>query len=369
MAPCSTRSTTRSSHGRAALAAAACLLAWAPTAQAQPGDAGAAASVTPSASLATSPSAPASTSGETEAEAALRRGQDAEVAAEPAAAVGHYRRVLELAPGSRLARRAERRLEWLEARGDDGYRPLAALMRTRADPALDADKLAHFEQELLGFAPGAVRREARAFVAEAYVRLGAHAAALAAYERWLAEPGLEPGEARRAERGRALELDALGRDGLAALTAADLAQSPEGRFLRARRLLRGGRIFAVATGLAFAAAVVLFQLWRGVSRAALRALLRPERLALACLVLVPPVLVVRAYERAYARAAVALALAGLVGLVTATLAGAAPAVRSASRARRGTLACVVLAAQLGLGFAALDTTGLAPELVAPWFVR
>ncbi|MBI4953504.1 MAG: hypothetical protein HY908_15865 [Myxococcales bacterium] len=366
MGPCSTRSTTRSSRGRAALAATACLLAWAPSAHAQPGDAG---SATPSASLATSPTAPTSTNVEAEADAALRRGQEADAAADPAAAVGHYRRVLELAPGSRLARRAERRLEWLEARGDDGYRPLAALMRTRADPALDADKLARFEQELLGFAPGAVRREARAFVAQAYVRLGARAAAVTAYERWLAEHGLDPSEAERALRGHALELDALGRVGLAALTAADLAGSPEGRFLRARALLRGGRIFAVAAGVAFAAAVVLFQLWRGVSRAALRALLRPERLALACLVLVPPVLVVRAYERAYGRAAVALALAGLVGLVTAALAGAAPAVRSASRARRGTLACVVLAAQLGLGFAALDTTGLAPELVAPWFAR
>ena len=284
-----------------------------------------------------------------------------------AEALALYRRTMAIAATSRTAALAARRVSWLEQRSEGDFGPLSRLMAMRADEETPtADEMAAFEAQIDGFPPGTVRREARAFCAQGEARAHRWTAAVVAYERWLDEPDLSDAERDIAQRGRAMALEALGGSGLDALSAAALGGSHEARFLRAQAWLRAMRIAAVAAAIAFAVAVVAARLWKGLALRGLRALVRARALATAACVLVTPVVLVRLYDATYARAAVALALAGAAGLSVASLAGASLDAQGASRRRRAVVAVVATLAQLALGFAALDRTGLLPELLAAW---
>lgn len=126
----------------------------------------------------------------------LRAGQDAESAADPGAALDAYRHVVSSAPGSRLGRRAQTRIAWLEARGDGGYAPLAALLgfQGRTPAERTPDVVAAFEVVVAAMPSGLVRAEARVAVAGEWTRLGDTPRALAAWQAALDDPDASPSQ-------------------------------------------------------------------------------------------------------------------------------------------------------------------------------
>ncbi|MCA9618222.1 MAG: hypothetical protein KC731_04355 [Myxococcales bacterium] len=94
-----------------------------------------------------------------------------------------------------------------------------------------------------------------------------------------------------------------------------------------------------------------------------RPLLAAPRLAIAGYLFAVPVVMVWRYDPTFTRAAVAVALAGTLGLVTATVVGRL----DLAPRRRPLLALVAFGLQLGVGLVALDRSGTFAELFAPWF--
>ncbi|MCA9622309.1 MAG: hypothetical protein KC731_24965 [Myxococcales bacterium] len=282
----------------------------------------------------------------------------AEADADPQTALELYRRARDADPEARLAQRAERRIAWLEARREGDFRPLAALMAIRLERQPSAEVIAAFERAIDGFPPGLVRREARAFCAQAYLRLGppAEEAAIAAYDRWLAEPDLSPTERERALRARAL----LKPDGLRSLESAGLEDSAEARHLRMTTWLR---VIRIATGSLAALFAFATLRTRPSRRPRPLPLLTPSRLAIAAYLFAVPVVMVWRYDPTFTRAALAVAIAGTLGLTTATAVGGL----DLPPRRRPLLALLAFGVQLGVGILALEGSGTFAELFAPWF--
>ena len=82
--------------------------------------------------------------------ALVREADTAESEARPADALALWQRALLAAPTSRLAGRCERRIDYLSARAEGDFAPLADLLRMRKVPtaSLDAAKLAAFGCEV-----------------------------------------------------------------------------------------------------------------------------------------------------------------------------------------------------------------------------
>lgn len=152
------------------------------------------------------PTSPAETSGETprpdDALGSLAVGQRAEEALRYADAVEAYERTLSLAPTSRAARTARRRLDWIRERSDGAYDELRALEAARRRPQ-DAASLAAFEREAAQLRAGPVRREAYALLAHGWSQLGETARSEAAFVAWADDPTTPPDERLRAVGSRA----------------------------------------------------------------------------------------------------------------------------------------------------------------------
>lgn len=283
----------------------------------------------------------------------------AEAAAQPKAAVELYRQVALADPSSRMARKAEARLEWLQARGEGDYAPLAALLRVQhlRREALTLEEVARLDREAREFPVGRVRAEALALVADAYLaRLDRPREALSAYRLWSEQPGVSSSDRERAESGVALSLARLGELGasLDGLAQAGLGGRPEAVYLRVQALTRVLRPLAWLCLAAFVASAAALGAFSRSPWGALRQALSPGRLALAAYVLAPPLLLVRAYE-----ATELPRFAGVVGAVAAALAlasfvGAGLAARPLAPRARRLVAALGGVATLGAGLLALD---------------
>jgi hypothetical protein len=106
-------------------------------------------------------------------------------------------------PEGAWARRAQSRVEWLDARSEGDFAPLAALERVRRDPeaADDPAVIAALAERATQFPAGRVRVEARMLVAEAWLgRLHRPDLALAPLRLVESDPNTDPLTARLAER-------------------------------------------------------------------------------------------------------------------------------------------------------------------------
>ncbi len=162
--------------------------------------------------------------GENEPEAAAEAlwllGQHDEDTGAFALALEHDRACIARAPGSRWAARASDRIEWIRARSEGDFAPLARLERVRRDPTLSSDPeaVATLAREADAFPPGLVRVEARLLVAEAWLgRLDRPADAERVLRLVESDPSADPLTARLA--ARELVDSAIARGALEAATA------------------------------------------------------------------------------------------------------------------------------------------------------
>ncbi len=166
---------------------------------------------------------------------ALRRGEEAEQAFEFARAIAAYRAAEAIAPRSRLSRRAAQRIEYLEARKEGDFAPLAAFERQRRLREPTVADVEAFERRVESFPPGRVKNESRALIADTYLlRLEQPERAVHAYEAWLAEPRLDDADWTRATNGLALARARLGdlRGSLDTLKKAGLGAHTEATYVR-----------------------------------------------------------------------------------------------------------------------------------------
>ncbi len=214
---------------------------------------------------------------------ALRAGEHAETELRFVDALADFRRAVALGPTSRLARRAQARVEYLEARSEGNFAPLTELERTRRISKPSAEDLRALEQKIPSFPPGRVRREARALVADGYLqRLELYPDALRAHQAWLDEPGLDNAEWLRASNGLALARARLGdlHGSLETLRAHGLGKSAEASYLELALVRRWARPLAIVLVLGFVLLAVGTR-----SRSPLRAALSPARVVAALWVL------------------------------------------------------------------------------------
>ncbi len=194
--------------------------------------------------------------GEAAAEALYRLGELDEDEGDFERAAAHDRACAAAAPETRWAVRATERLDWLRARSEGGYVPLAHLERVRRSPALASDPVAidALAREAQGFPPGIVRVEARMLVAEAWLgRLGRPRDAIVVLRDVAGDPRADPLTAGLAEREL---IGALASDGAveeAAAEARSHASLLDTRFVRGverlllRRWVRRAAIGVMAT--------------------------------------------------------------------------------------------------------------------------
>jgi hypothetical protein len=155
------------------------------------------------------------------AEALFHLGQKDEDHGEFARAVAHDQACVAAGPGTRWAARASERIEWLQARSEGGFVPLARLERVRRDPALARDPVAieALARDADTFPPGNVRVETRMLVAEAWLgRMGRPGDAIAELREVSNEARADPLTIRLAEREL---VDAMAANGDIAAAAAE----------------------------------------------------------------------------------------------------------------------------------------------------
>ncbi len=107
------------------------------------------------------------------------------------------------APDTPWAVRAGERIDWLRARSEGGFVPLAHLERVRRDPALadDPTALDELARDTETFPPGTVRIEARMLLAEAWLgRMGRARDGIAELRLVANDPRADPLTADLAER-------------------------------------------------------------------------------------------------------------------------------------------------------------------------
>jgi hypothetical protein len=295
----------------------------------------------------------------------LATARDAEDRADPRAAVDLYRRAAEAAPGSRLSRKAEARLDWLHARAEGDYGPLAELLRARrlAPPDRTPEAMARLVEAARAFPEGRVRREALALAADTYLSLERPREALDAYRAWGASPGVDGAERQLAESGTALALARLGQLGLSIdrLEAADLASRPEAVYLRAQAV---SRVLRPVAWSAIACFLVLF-VWaaRGLRLSDLSRAFSPRRLLFATYFLGPPLALVDLYEPVELDRVATVAAALAAGVALSSIAGARLARRSMTRSSRRLAAALGALATVAAGLLAVDHTQI---LLSVW---
>lgn len=188
-------------------------------------------------------------------EAYFRLGALDEEEAAFAQAVTHYRQSLAAKPvgsGVQWARNASKRIQWLRARAEGDFVPLARLHRFARDPALAADPeaIAALARDTEAFPPGIVRAESRMLVATAWLGpLHRPRDAIRLFRLVATDPTADGQNLRLAERGL---VDALIADGQLDAAAAEaqahaIHLDPEvvhrlQRHQRRRTLVRAARI-------------------------------------------------------------------------------------------------------------------------------
>lgn len=273
-------------------------------------------------------------------------------------AIRLYGQAIEAAPHARLARRARARIEWLGERSRGGAGPLAALMRMQqlAPGQLTVERLRAFEKEVDGFPPGRVRRESRQLVAEAWFhRLYRPLDAIHAYQKWLAEPGLDRADWQTATMGLALARAKLGdlHASIDALRRAGLGKKAETSFLEVERVARWACPLSFALIAAFVALSLGLGGWRGLSPSRLKQALSPGRLGVGAFAYALPVVLAKLHRPQTWRAMLLLAPASAGLLLLASVMGTG---LDAARDRPGLRRLIValgLLSQIAVGFLAL----------------
>lgn len=118
-------------------------------------------------------------------------------------ALTEYRAVLDAAPESRWAVRANDRIDWLRSRSEGDFAPLRRLEQVQHDPELSGDPGAvdALARDAEAFPPGLVRVEARMLVAEAWLgRMHRPADAIRELSLVRDDPKTDPLTSRLAER-------------------------------------------------------------------------------------------------------------------------------------------------------------------------
>jgi hypothetical protein len=293
--------------------------------------------------------------------ALLAGAEEAERTGDVAAALRGYRAVLDAAPTSRLAGRAQRRLDWLEARDDDPD-ALSALLAYRARPSRTLADVEAFEARALEMPAGLVRLEALVVVAGELDGLAARdgdatlvARAEDAYRRALSEPGLGPSEREQLVAGYAAMLGREGRRAEALL----LMQTERHESGNLRRRLELEAIDRWLRPLAYTALLLLTLCALGLTARAVSAghgatLARPGgwRLQVAVVVWgsVGPYLLGLWYSHEAEHLATSLSLALACVLVLAALAGRASEVHPAPSAISRVTVFAAVAAALAAGY-------------------
>jgi hypothetical protein len=293
--------------------------------------------------------------------------------AEQAERQGEAERALELyasaaraEPGSRWARRAQIRIDWLKTRLDEAGAPaLSALLRMRAlaGGELTRARVDELARGLSELPPGSVRRESRALAAGAYERLGELPAALGEYLAWLDEPGSDAAERRLAATGAARCQEALGdRAGaLETLRRAEQGATPEARKLALESVAQRARpIAALVIALFVLSCAVIGR--RGFGWRALRQAFSPAHVGVGLWLFAVPLLLAAAHspEALHALVAAVAALAPI--LAWSALAGSALDVAGAGGRARDALAALGVITLLAGLYLALDRSGTLLEL-------
>jgi tetratricopeptide (TPR) repeat protein len=199
--------------------------------------------------LATAPSHSAAQS----PEVLLRAARHAEARADPKAAAELYEQLVQLAPSSRLGRRAGRRLSWLRARSENDFVTLAAVERMRRRSGdLNASSVRELLDALESAPPGLARREGLALAGESYLALQVPENAGRAFEQLGRSADASAEERRHATTGRARALLQMNSPGAALrlLEDAGLGRTALGEHVaRARRTQIGRRVCFVWLGL------------------------------------------------------------------------------------------------------------------------
>jgi hypothetical protein len=156
------------------------------------------------------------------------------------------------APDTLWAARAAERADWLRARSEGNFVPLARLQRIRRDSALADDPTAidGLERATRDFPPGIVRVEARMLVAEAWLgRMRRPSDAIAELRSVADDPRADPLTAALAERELVESMAAGGAIVEAAAEARAHANRLDPRFVReATRLVRRRAVRRAAIG-------------------------------------------------------------------------------------------------------------------------
>jgi hypothetical protein len=266
------------------------------------------------------------------------------------------------APNSRWAQRASDRIDWLRARSEGDFAPLARLERVRRDPALSSDPaaVAELARDADAFPPGTVRVEARMLVAEAWLgRLHRPEDALAQLRKVRDDPKADPLTARLAERELVDALVAEGRLDEAAAEARARANRLDPRFVRQtvrlvrRRSLRWTAVGALAGFVGLAGLALARATRRGAIGAAGRAVrsIAPIAVAFALYVGCAGGELASQYESGNSSPFIALAAAVLPILLLARAWGA---VGSAGRAARAGRSLLCAATVVAAAFVLLD---------------
>ncbi len=216
------------------------------------------------------------------AEASFLRGKLDEDQGAFEQALGDYQGAMAAAPNTQWALRASERIDWLRARSEGGFGPLATLEHVRHNPELAADAatIEALAQQAESFPPGTVRVEARMLVAEAWLgRMHRPEAAIPELRAVSGDPRADLLTARLAERELVDVLVASGNIDEAAAEARSHANRLDPRFVRqvSRLLLRRGVRYGALAVLGWFATLVGASLWRAARRGALGAAARELR--------------------------------------------------------------------------------------------
>lgn len=275
-----------------------------------------------------------------------------------AEALRGYQEALAADPSAPFARAARSRADWIAARAEGGFGPLARLAAAQRDAGRLADEAAAaaWERELEAFPPGRVRVEARALLAGALWERQPERA-VGVLERLLADPAADA--VTRALALRQVADFHRGRGDLGAARAAvlrypDLAPELRREVLRlSRRVTLRWASAGALGGVALAAGAALLHARRR-AREVARAAAHPALVALALYVGAAGAVLVRLHGGADPRPFVwlglgALAVAAAARALRAALPGMGPGARAA-----WALCCV--AGVLAAAFLALERT-------------
>ncbi|MGE0784221.1 MAG: tol-pal system YbgF family protein [Sandaracinaceae bacterium] len=291
----------------------------------------------------------------------LRAAGDAERAHRPADALALYERAVELAPTSRLAGNARRRIADLRAHAEDGFAPLAALsaFRDRLPAERTPEVIAAFEEEARGFPSGRVRREARLAIGEAWLTADDPARARGAFEMLLTEPGLEPTERVLAETGiaRAIAVDDGAAAGAAHLEAAGLDASSTHETLARQASRAVGRVVGWVVLALFGLGVLALGRRELASSSVVRRAFAWPRALAGLYVAGAPMLLAGRYDAEALDTFAIVGAASLGLLALASWVGEALRERDAPRGQAIALAALCVLSHGAVGYLALDRAG------------